>query len=261
MCSSNNLPWMEINDFLVDVGSMRDPKAFCVQVVQKIYPLIPYDQARVYFINDMGEIYDEVLMGVDEMWSDIYLQYFSKIDGGRYAIPTRSHMTPTKTKNGRYAFPEFGGSVYDWTNYEFENAEFANEYIQPQKINHSAGFAFHSADNFTKSVYILDRTSQSGYAQQEISIMSIIQPHLDNLHKNLFVLAQSNSCAARSCVQKSLTKRELEIAELLCDGFTPTKISHSLFISLSTVYRHIANIHKKLNVSNRQELLLKLIDA
>ena len=41
---------------------------------------------------------------------------------------------------------------------------------------------------------------------------------------------------------------------------TPNRIGQTLCVSLPTVYRHIANIHAKLGVSNRQELLLKLLD-
>ena len=91
--------------------------------------------------------------------------------------------------------------------------------------------------------------------------MSIIQPQLDNLHENLFVLVQSDAYKTSSSIQNELTKREVEIVELLARGLTPKKISYNLFISLPTVYRHIANIHNKLKVSNRQELLLKLLES
>lgn len=248
---SSELPWMKIHDFLLNIENIRDPKEFWVQVIKKIYLLIPYDQARIYFVNDNGEIYDEVLIGVEQRWSDVYLEYYSKIENGRYSIFT-------KIQNDRNSIPKLKGSVHDWTNYECN--EFITDYIKPQGLNYSLGFGLHNADTFTKSVYSLDRTSRSGYTHEEIGIMSIIQPHLDNL-QNLFVLALTNSYSNKNPeVQMSLTKRESEIAELLCKGITPINISNKLFLSLPTVYKHIANIHTKLKVSNRQELLLKLIN-
>jgi DNA-binding CsgD family transcriptional regulator len=256
MYSSNNLPWTKINDFLLEVGNVREPKAFCAQVIIKVYPLIPYDQARIYFVNDYGKVYDNVLMGVEKRWSDIYLEYFSKIENGRYAIPTRRYSLPER-ETGRLVIPKIEGGIYDWTHYACN--QFVNEYIKPQGIKYSAGFGFHSADSFMKSVYSLDRTGRSGFTQEEIDIMCIIQTHLDNLHKNLFVLA-SKTRNKNSAVQNLLTRREAEIADLLCRGMTPIKISDRLCISLPTTYRHIANLHGKLNVSNRQELLLKLMD-
>jgi DNA-binding CsgD family transcriptional regulator len=39
------------------------------------------------------------------------------------------------------------------------------------------------------------------------------------------------------------------------------KIAERFGISLQTVYKHIANIHSKLNISSRQELLLKVYES
>lgn len=260
MNTSRSMPWTEIHDFLVEVGNNRDPKEFCVQLIKNVYRLIPYDQARIYFINDLGKIDDEVLIGVEKHWSDIYLQYYSQFDSGRYSIPIRGYQRRGGGREGRYSLPRLYGGIYDWTKYQERN-EFITEYIKPQGLKHTAGFGLHSTHTFVKSVYILDRTSRSRYSQHEINIMRAIQPHLDNLHQNMFVLAQSESPITNSSIKGSLTKREFEIADLLSRGLTPNIISRRLSISITTVYRHIANMHKKLDVSNRQELLLKLIDS
>ena len=68
--------------------------------------LVPFDQARVYFVNDSGKIYDQVLVGVDRTWSDVYLEYYSRIEGGRYSIPAR-------LESRRYSFPKLAGGIYD----------------------------------------------------------------------------------------------------------------------------------------------------
>jgi DNA-binding CsgD family transcriptional regulator len=252
MYASSELPWTKMHEFLLDIGSVREPKTLCVQVIKKIYSLIPYDQARVYFVDDNGKVVGAVLVGVDPTWSDVYLGYYSRIKNGRYSIPAG-------IERGRYSIPSAKGNVYDWTNCECD--EFIAEYIRPQRLRYSAGFGFHDAGGLVKSTYCLDRTGRSGYTQREIDIMSIVQPHLDNLHRNLFVVAAEGMHIRNTEVQEALTKRESQIAELLRKGMTPTKISRTLFLSLPTVYRHIANIHTKLDVSNRQELLLKLIGS
>lgn len=154
--------------------------------------------------------------------------------------------------------PEIQVGVYDWT--DCETDEFIAGYIKPQGLRHSAGSAFHAADNMITCVYALDRTGYRGYADKEIDILSVIQPHLDNLHRNLFVRPPRCLRDRDPQVQHLLTKRESEIADLLCRGLTPNKIGDHLCLSVSTVYRHIANMHTKLNVSNRQELLLMLMN-
>ena len=241
-----------MHEFLLDVGNVREPRELAVQVIRKVYALIPYDQARVYFVDNDGKVCDAVLVGVDPTWNDVYLDYYSRIENGRWSIPAR-------VERSRDSIPGTRGKVYDWT--KLEHDEFVDEYIRPQRLHYTAGFAFLDAGGLVKSVYCLDRTGRGGYTQREIDIMSIVQPHLDNLHQNLFVLASARMPALNADVCKLLTKRESQIARVLCQGMTPARISRALFVSLPTVYRHIANIHAKLDVSNRQELILKLLSS
>jgi DNA-binding NarL/FixJ family response regulator len=53
-----------------------------------------------------------------------------------------------------------------------------------------------------------------------------------------------------------LTKRELEIVEYIYKGYTNKEISNCLFISSSTVKRHIHNILKKLQLNNRVHIII-----
>lgn len=63
---------------------------------------------------------------------------------------------------------------------------------------------------------------------------------------------------ARSSEIYQLTKRETEIARLVCAGLTDKAIGETLFISKRTVAKHIQNIFDKVNVSTRMELCQKL---
>lgn len=51
----------------------------------------------------------------------------------------------------------------------------------------------------------------------------------------------------------SLTSRETDVLEQLGKGLSYTKIAENLFISPSTVRKHIENIYKKLQVHNKLE--------
>jgi DNA-binding CsgD family transcriptional regulator len=55
-----------------------------------------------------------------------------------------------------------------------------------------------------------------------------------------------------------ITSRELEIIGLLMKEKTYSKISSELFISLRTVEKHVENIHKKVGVKQRAELISKI---
>ena len=245
------LPWINIHEFLLKTGSIRVPKDFCLYLTENVNKLIHYDQARVYFINDNGKVYDTVLYGADRNWIEAYLQYYSKIEGGRYSIGREGQRSKSNVVN----------HTFDWSNPENKNNEFIMDYIKPHCLRHSLSILFHDASDLTKTIITFDRTSSSEYTQKEILIFNIIQSHSDNLHKNLHVLQKrdrSNLAAKES--KELLTQRESEIVHLICEGVTPASISQKLCLSTSTVYKHIANIYAKMNITNRQELILTMLN-
>ena len=64
----------------------------------------------------------------------------------------------------------------------------------------------------------------------------------------------------RKCLQElGLTKREVEIALLVIQKETNAEIAEQLFISETTVTKHMSNIFCKLGISQRQEIKEKCI--
>jgi DNA-binding NarL/FixJ family response regulator len=55
----------------------------------------------------------------------------------------------------------------------------------------------------------------------------------------------------------SLSKREVEVLEQLSKGLSYTSIAENLFLSPSTVRKHIENIYKKLQVHSKIEAVQK----
>ncbi len=54
-----------------------------------------------------------------------------------------------------------------------------------------------------------------------------------------------------------LSKREVEVLELLAQGFSNQEIADKLFVSLNTAKTHISNIYTKLNVKRRTQAIQK----
>lgn len=57
------------------------------------------------------------------------------------------------------------------------------------------------------------------------------------------------------CRSAKLTKRESEIALLICQGFSNREIADVLTISEKTVKKHVSNIFDKTNINKRDELI------
>lgn len=62
----------------------------------------------------------------------------------------------------------------------------------------------------------------------------------------------------KNMIWNKLTKREIEIVDLLYKGFTNKKIAEVLYLSNHTVKTHIQNIYSKMKVKNRTSLMYKL---
>ncbi len=56
-----------------------------------------------------------------------------------------------------------------------------------------------------------------------------------------------------------LTKRELEVLEMMAEGATNPEIADRLVITVSTVKTHVRNILRKLHVRNRTEAVAQYL--
>lgn len=57
-----------------------------------------------------------------------------------------------------------------------------------------------------------------------------------------------------------LTRRETEITQLILKGKTNAEIAGELFISETTVKKHVSNIFEKTGINRREELIIKVRD-
>ncbi|MGH3402300.1 MAG: response regulator transcription factor, partial [Streptosporangiaceae bacterium] len=61
--------------------------------------------------------------------------------------------------------------------------------------------------------------------------------------------------ASRGAGAHGLTQRELEVVNLVGEGYTNQQIAGSLFVSVRTVETHLAHIFSKLGVTTRTGIL------
>ena len=111
-------------------------------------------------------------------------------------------------------------------------------------------------------VFSLDRIRDTPFSEIEKNRLNLALPILNNMHRNFFYQGMDSDGTFLQSPWKeyNLTKREIEITNLLCQGMTVQNISSVLYIALTTTYKHIANIYKKLGVSSQQELLVKMLN-
>ena len=57
-------------------------------------------------------------------------------------------------------------------------------------------------------------------------------------------------------IQKGLSSREAEVAELVTKGLSNKEVANQLFVTEKTVKFHLTNIYKKMNVKSRAQLIV-----
>lgn len=60
--------------------------------------------------------------------------------------------------------------------------------------------------------------------------------------------------------QYCMSPRELQVAKLVCQGFSNEEIANSLKITQGTIKTHIRNIYRRIRVKNKIEMLLRFVD-
>ncbi|QSS96262.1 response regulator transcription factor [Psychroflexus sp. ALD_RP9] len=62
-------------------------------------------------------------------------------------------------------------------------------------------------------------------------------------------------CDHRTSLEKEqLSKRQIEIIELICQGYTKAEVADKLYLAKGTIHSHVKNIYHKLNLKNQAEL-------
>ncbi len=75
-----------------------------------------------------------------------------------------------------------------------------------------------------------------------------IADSIESLLQSIFILESSDSRLER------LSSRELEVVNLVRDGYTQKQIAEKFSISLDTIKTHVKNIKKKLNIPKENSL-------
>jgi DNA-binding CsgD family transcriptional regulator len=244
------MPWKKLYDFLLACGNKHERKAFSVEILHglKEWGLCDFDQSLVYFLDGNGKVCNQHLMDIDKQWSTLYLEYYAKMESGYY------HSAKTLREHPNQAMIH----VRTWKNEPA--SEFLSNYIRTRGLKYSLGFVLFDLNGKPRTLFALDKIKDANFTDGELATLELVVPLLNNLHKNFFS-QQSNrqEMDQITWATSNLTPREIEVAQLLCQGVSPAAISSTLCISQATTNKHIAHLYEKLHVSNRQELLVRLL--
>lgn len=96
------------------------------------------------------------------------------------------------------------------------------------------------------------------FSDRDVQVGALFAPHLTLKLSQLKNSAGTVSAGVRLKDEFGLTSREVEVVSLVVDGLSDEEIAEKLFISDSTVKKHLYNAYAKIGVSNRLQLKLSV---
>ncbi len=231
--------WEDVFEFVEACSKAHTVRDFASRVIQYAQDIVRFDQALVYFIDGNGRIRDQYLLEIASEYSNLYQVLFADLVEEPY------HMSNSQAGT---LFSEPILTLIDWK--KEPSREMINLVIRPRGLTYTMSMVFFDNYGRPRTIICLDKVKDRPFKEQEVVNIAKALPVLGSIHENYFY-KQSSSIER----ELPLTKREMEIANLLCQGITPSNISSILHISTATTYKHVSNIYNKLDVRNQLELL------
>ncbi len=90
---------------------------------------------------------------------------------------------------------------------------------------------------------------------KDLLCVDVDMSHQMNTEHQLIEALKENLKAKNKLLLKSLSKREVQILHLICQGARTKEIADTLFLSIHTINTHRRNIQKKLGTTNIADLV------
>lgn len=138
------------------------------------------------------------------------------------------------------------------------------EWMEPQGVYYGCGATLAMAGIPLGTVTLFRERSAGDFASNEMRILKELAQHLSLRLHGLYPtgIAEHHDKLkdpVASLIEKAgINPREAEILRLMADGYTNKQMAATLFISESTVKKHINAIYHKLGVSNRMGLAARM---
>ena len=124
------------------------------------------------------------------------------------------------------------------------------EYSHPHEIEHQLTMCL--PDGAGRSVRLLCyRIAGSDFNERDRLLVNLMRPHVGEAYR---------ASVRRRNGPASLTRRQVEILELVRDGYTYLQIGRRMHLSEGTVRTHLNNIHARLGVTSRTAAVTKGLD-
>jgi len=132
-----------------------------------------------------------------------------------------------------------------------------------REISPSTKIVILTASEDEEDVYEATRQGVMGYILKNASFNQL-ETYLININNGQVIMSETlASILFKKVIKqnaiKPLSDRENKVLSLVAEGYSNNEIARELCISVNTVKNHISSIMKKMNVKNRNQLIISFL--
>lgn len=158
---------------------------------------------------------------------------------------------------------------------DYEKTEYYNDFLKKENLYYEIAVPLKMRNSMVGGIGIFRQKEEGNFTFKDCEIINTVAGHiasnfynitkitelkkerqvLNNISNNNILLPDKENTGYNT--KLNLTRRELEIIQLVDEGLNNNEIADRLYVSFHTVKTHLERIFNKLNVNNRTAMLYK----
>lgn len=134
---------------------------------------------------------------------------------------------------------------------EFHQTGMYNDYLAHSEIEHAMMMCLGGPGGRTRRI-LFWRTGGQDFNDRDRMVLALLRAPLSEVYRH-----RSGAAVA----ERLLTPRQRELLQLVSEGHTNAEMAKHLFVSVSTIRKHLENIYERLEVTNRTAAVARVFPA
>lgn len=234
---------------------------FREKVLQTFENLFGYCQSIFWLCDDNNDLFEPITLNIDKYVMDDYLNNFYQLD---LLVPKYNMQKASKQnviKNLDLLPPEL-----------YEKSVYYNDFMLKYGFYYDVGVFLYDRNSIKGVLNFVRSKKEKPFSTSDIMCLEVISRFLSQKtsdfpyhsvsapkENQINPLKNKILASSQDLRQPDLTLKEAEILQLVLKGHTNITIASELFISVNTVKRHLQNLYRKFDVSNRTSLCYKIV--
>lgn len=240
--------WNLISNILLELYSIENSEDLFGRIMVVLHILIPYTKGYILMLDIHGNIVESnsYFVGMDDKTVKEYINYYYDEDYLKYLYEIS--IETTVYQDSKIISDEMRTETM-----------FYKKFLKAIDGPFGCGILIIHNGRLLGIINLFKSGKLGDFTEKDIYILDVLKFHIENIVYRITKSDKHNTAVKENfeeAIEKfELTKREGEVLQLMCQGFSNAGICDMLTISMSTVKTHIYNIYTKTGVNNRTQLI------